>query len=461
MWHKFFFPIILGFVLAVIPVAAQVKLSPPPMALPLSPPTGSVSLPTPARPVIDLTVANALADRARDASLGGKWIMAVTLYRQALQLNTQAPELWNNLGVALRKTGQRPAAVTAYRKAIALAPQFAEAYSNLSVVEAEQGNLKGALASARQAVKLDAANPVALLNVAFVLEQQEAWKPAATTYSGYMKKFGESGRVRYRLAVCQQRLGQLEEATWQLQRALEQDPNNQDYRLALGQLYYQIGNPKLALRYLDGLTNIDDPNALELLGRLSYGSGRYNQAVLALQKVTTLKGGDAQLLNDLGVSLARTDKLTAAQQALEQALSINPDFAQAWANIGYVQKRLGKPEQSILSYRKALELDTKMPTAFNNLGSLLLSQKKTSEAIENFQQAITIDPDYWEAHRNLTLAYAFAGNVTKAQEEGTLALREAHNSEQFLQSNHDLSDLQTINLIGLTPPSLKRTPRQP
>jgi Flp pilus assembly protein TadD len=418
-----------------------------PLFLLLSPPVLAQSL-------------SASPELGRQAALRGEWAKAVTFYRQAVKQTPDNAEIWNNLGVVLRKSGQGKEALPAYRQAIKLKPDFSEAYNNLAVAAAEQKDFNTAIGAARQAVILDPQNPVAMLNVAFIQEQRQEWNACATTYLTYIDRFGESARVRYRLAVASQQLGRLENATWNLERAIALDSNNREYRLAIGKLAFKMGNTKKALRYLEGLANAKDPDALAILGRLSYETGRYDQAATSLKNVSTLKSDDPKLLNDLAVSQIRTDKVEDARKNLEEAIRLKPDYAEAYVNLGLLLKRQGKADQAIAMYRKAIALNATIPAAYNNLGSLLLDQKQVTEATTLLTKAVSLDPNYWEAHRNLTMAYALAGDYAKAEAQGSQAIAAARDPQQFAQSNNDLSTIQQLTKPR-NPATQRRTPERP
>ncbi len=79
---------------------------------------------------------------------------AARFYGQALILNQTFPDIYNNLGVALRALGKREASAACYQRTLALKPDHAGAYTNLGNVLRELGRLEVAAASHRKAVEL-------------------------------------------------------------------------------------------------------------------------------------------------------------------------------------------------------------------------------------------------------------------------------------------------------------------
>jgi len=79
---------------------------------------------------------------------------AARLYGQALLLDGRLPDIYNNLGVVLRRLGKGEAAMACYRRALVLKPDNAGAFTNLGNVLRELGRLEAGAASHRRAISL-------------------------------------------------------------------------------------------------------------------------------------------------------------------------------------------------------------------------------------------------------------------------------------------------------------------
>jgi predicted O-linked N-acetylglucosamine transferase (SPINDLY family) len=86
-----------------------------------------------------------------------------------LRLQPHAPELHNNLGVALTELGRLDEAGAAFRRALALDPKSAEAHNNLGTVLRDQANLSDALAAYRHALELQPGNAQTHSNLIYTL----------------------------------------------------------------------------------------------------------------------------------------------------------------------------------------------------------------------------------------------------------------------------------------------------
>ena len=92
--------------------------------------------------------------QALERHRAGNLAEAVRIYGQALLLDPKIADIYNNMGVALRRLGKREAAMACYRRSLVLKPDNAGAYTNLGNVLRELGRLDVAAASHRRAVGL-------------------------------------------------------------------------------------------------------------------------------------------------------------------------------------------------------------------------------------------------------------------------------------------------------------------
>ncbi len=127
--------------------------------------------------------------------------------------------------------------------------------------------------------------------------------------------------------------------------------------------------------------------------------------------------------NNLGVALARQDKMQEAMAHYAEALRIHPGLAQVKNNIGGVLFREGKIEEAITQYAEALRIAPDYADAHSNLGVALVREGKIQEAIVHYEEALRIKPDYAEVHNKLGFALARQGKIQEAIAHYEEALR--------------------------------------
>jgi len=96
-----------------------------------------------------------LFQRGLAAHQAGQIDDAIRLYSTALRQNPDQPDVWNNLGVALRRSKKFDAALIAYRRAADLRPGNAGLWSNMGNCLREMMRFDEALVAHKKALELD------------------------------------------------------------------------------------------------------------------------------------------------------------------------------------------------------------------------------------------------------------------------------------------------------------------
>ncbi len=103
------------------------------------------------------------------------WLRAIVAYRQATQLDPKHYKALNELGYALRRTGDYAQALEAYNAALAMKPEFAEAIEYRAEAHLALGQLDQVKADYMRLVQLD--DDIAEL----LLAALQAWSSAHST----------------------------------------------------------------------------------------------------------------------------------------------------------------------------------------------------------------------------------------------------------------------------------------
>ncbi|MEO0803661.1 MAG: hypothetical protein AAFY57_15475 [Cyanobacteria bacterium J06642_2] len=80
------------------------------------------------------------------------------------------------------------------------------------------------------------------------------------------------------------------------------------------------------------------------------------------------------------------------------------------------------------------------------MGVAAIALNRPNEAAVALQEAVILAPEYWQAHRNLGLAYAHLGNRAKARQHLLLAMDTAPTLERVKQLNRELIQLKRREL---------------
>jgi tetratricopeptide (TPR) repeat protein len=99
-----------------------------------------------------------------------------------------------------------------------------------------------------------------------------------------------------------------------------------------------------------------------------------------------------KLLNELGLVYAASDRYSAALDAFDHSLKINPNEDATWYNQGKALVELGRYEEAITSYDRSLKIKPD-EEAWYNRGLVLFELGRYRESITSYDRAIKIEPD--------------------------------------------------------------------
>ena len=135
---------------------------------------------------------------------------------------------------------------------------------------------------------------------------------------------------------------------------------------------------------------------------------------------------------DLGILLAKRGAYGEAMELFQTALAVESEAADILTNLGHVYDSLGRTVDAEACYRRALRSDpdfkaaqvglaSLLANARYNLGKVLDDRGDLAKAITLYREALGIKPDFAEAHNNLGVDLAMAGQ----REEAAAHFREA------------------------------------
>jgi tetratricopeptide (TPR) repeat protein len=260
-------------------------------------------------------------------------------------------------------------------------------------------------------------------------EAEPLLRQALAAEPGYAKGHEELGR-----SLLQQ--GRTEEALTCLRRAHKLDPKLQSAQLALVQALNESGLTDEAERLMQSYLAADpareqfakaaelhrggqyeeaeaiyrailqrDPRnleALRLLALVAMQFEHYGQAEQLLQRAVEIAPDYLAAWVDLArAQLERLD-LAAARASIERAAQLNPHSAMVQVHRANVQARSGSHEEAAGTYRRAAELNPAAPGPWLGLGNTLKTIGRQAEAIQAYRHAIALRPEHSEAWWSLS-----------------------------------------------------------
>ena len=147
---------------------------------------------------------------------------------------------------------------------------------------------------------------------------------------------------------------------------------------------------------------------------------------------------DAPFNAGFGDALLQNGRVEEGIQALERAVSLDPQWSSLHYNLGLAYARQGIFEKAETAWRQALALYPNAPHIHSSLSRLLIEQGRFAEALAEADAALQQDPDFLLALGNRAWALEGLGRLEEA----------AAGYERVLARNPDFTDLRA-KLAGL------------
>ena len=183
-------------------------------------------------------------------------------------------------------------------------------------------------------------------------------------------------------------------------------------------------------------------------GEAAYQARKYGDATAIFERYIEQRPKNAWGHYMLGLSAWKSGDLAKAEQALEQALAIDPDHVKSLVNLsrvfieqkkhdeaidrltraaelepdsmqvrrllGRTYRAQGRTDEAIAAYQKAIEVNDLDAWSMNNLGLLLLETQRADEALPLFAKAVEVRPSVPAFHNNLGMALEHTGRFLAA-----------------------------------------------
>jgi len=163
------------------------------------------------------------------------------------------------------------------------------------------------------------------------------------------------------------------------------------------------------------------------LGELGSTVGAVNVGTIVLQNMQKVQGvtvsatslnapKDAKKFYDKGHHAIENNKLPEAQQELEKAVQLYPQYATAWQDLGWVYAQQNQPAQARNAFTQAQAADSMFVPAYVGLSSVAVRESRWAEAADFSARATQLDGvDFPAAFFYNSLANYRLGNMEQAE----------------------------------------------
>ena len=211
--------------------------------------------------------------------------------------------------------------------------------------------------------------------------------------------------------------GNFEEAKVLYNEILCVESNNPNALYLLGMLSYQEKNLYEAIEYLDRAAMIfPSADIYKLLGDIYYDLDEIPYAAQNYQKALDLKPEFPEIYYNLGVILSKNNDIDGAVSCYQTAISQKSDYAEAYFNLADCLRQTKENDIAVVCYQKVIELQPNNVEAYLNLGNIFKNQKKYDEAASYYEKAILINPNKADSYYNMGLVAYLQEDIDKSIE---------------------------------------------
>ena len=160
----------------------------------------------------------------------------------------------------------------------------------------------------------------------------------------------------------------------------------------------------------------DDPDILNELGMTLARQEEYAEACEVFRRALSINPRDIEVRSNLATSLAQAGEFDAAFEQFDAAIQQDPDDATTCYSAAVARTSQGDLEQATALYRRAIELDPGLVVAHGGLAKVLLAQGQAEEAIRHLRGLLKVNASDAETRLRLGVALSSTGQAGEAVE---------------------------------------------
>lgn len=318
---------------------------------------------------------------------------AVALMQESLRLFPEQAEVANNLGNALKRSGQPETALKWYRHALSLQPRYLDAQRNLGLCQVALGRIDEGIASYERCLELDERDAVSWLC----------------------------------LGNAHRRQGDLESAIRCFEKALEQRPNYAEAHHNLGLCLRQKLQPSDALEHYDAAKRLglDRAELYQNMGNALVDLQDELAAIDAYRIAVARNPADLDSHRNLNSLLWQQDLLEDYLKSYRDALNRDPTMESLWRAYAIALNQREDYEESERAIRKGLRFCPQSSDLSALLGFALEGQGRWDEALEALRKASGMpgaDPDHQISYARALLACNRPDEALRYAQSGALRM---------------------------------------
>jgi len=345
-----------------------------------------------------------LSNKALSLSRLGFMGEALSLYEQALLMDSDNEKTWLNKGILLIRIGRSNDGLRCLDHALSLNPEYAYAWANKGAEYVQAGRSQEALAFLDKAIKIDPLLEEAWLNRGMALRDLDRGEDALRSYDQALEINHRLSEAWFNKGALLGSLGRIQDELACYERCIALNRQDDQALTNKGIALAAAGEQIKALECFDEALKFNPKNSLAWFNKaisLIKPLREYRAAAACLQKAQSLGLGKAKdaleycrekidtasELGHRGLSARRSGQLKEALQYYDQALDIYPHDIDVLINKGAVLSALGDSDGAFAAFDHVTKIDPRNPTAWYNKGAILGPSGRLKEALQCFENA--------------------------------------------------------------------------
>ena len=201
--------------------------------------------------------------------------------------------------------------------------------------------------------------------------------------------------------------------------AIDYDPNDENLRFELGELYIATEQTEEAIRVIEDvlLRNPDSVKANLTLANAYFNSRQPEKAIPYFRRVLELEPEKEQIRLHLAIALVRVGDVDLASEELKKLLKSDPDSKPARLAMARLYRETGLNQLAVEQYRDLISRNPDMDQAYLELGLLFEELKEWQNALDVFTEVLEQRPLDFTLRHHLSRVYVGMKRYDDALEE--------------------------------------------
>jgi tetratricopeptide (TPR) repeat protein len=334
---------------------------------------------------------------------------AVALLDTAVSMNFSSDHLWQRTADLYQRLGEPKKAAEIYERLLSASASDASAdkqslRQQLAQIYLEADDKTNALKELQAIVRDDPTSfPNAWFALGEIAQQDDKFADASDDFQNAIRAKPELEPAYYELALAQANQHQTVDALKTLDLARARFSNGFRYEFYSGLVQREAKNFPEAIRHFaeaETVAKTVNPALLDKSFYFEVGAAyernhQYPEADQYLQKAIDLDPDFAEALNYLGYMLAdRGEQLERARSLVERAIKLDPKNGAFLDSMGWTLFKLNQPDQALPWMLKAVAASPEPDaTVLDHLGDVYMGLRQVDKALDAWKKSLSVEPN--------------------------------------------------------------------